>query len=341
MKVTAIIPNYNHAQYLPQRIESVLGQTLQDFEVLLLDDCSTDNSMNVIAQYATHDSRIRIIENEQNSGSTFKQWNKGIAMAKGDYVWIAESDDVSDRTFLQKLVGRLDADASVGLAYCQSWRIDQQGHSHGTWAPALAELDPKLWLKDFTMAGSELVHRFMAYSNIIPNASAVVMRRSVLPVVGPADETMKVAGDWAFWIRYLLTTNLAFIAEPLNYFRFHEHNVRSRTERDGTQLVEMAQVLNLIKQVIYPEPVIYQKAVSRMMERWLHGLVYYQMSLAKHQRFLQLMADTVPGFRWQLLRRFAGFLVYNRLGGTKMLIGDKLLGRARRLAGTQAAKQVQ
>src|ERR1700722_2974587 len=102
-KVSVIIPNYNHAPYLRQRIDTVLGQTLQDFELILMDDCSTDDSRSIIAEYA-NDPRIRIELNKKNSGGTFKQWKKGIALAQGEYVWIAESDDYSDRRFLEKLI---------------------------------------------------------------------------------------------------------------------------------------------------------------------------------------------------------------------------------------------
>jgi cellulose synthase/poly-beta-1,6-N-acetylglucosamine synthase-like glycosyltransferase len=336
-KVSIIVPNYNHARYLPERLDSVLNQSFADFEVLLMDDCSQDDSRRIIADYATRDPRIRVMLNDQNSGSTFKQWNKGIALTSGDYVWLAESDDVADLTFLEKLVQQLEAHPQAGLACCQSWRTDENGQKYGTWAPMLAELDATLWKSDFMLPGPELVRRFMVYSNIIPNASAVLMRRSALAAVGPAPETMRVAGDWMFWTRYLMTTSLVFVAEPLNYFRFHAQNVRSRTEQDGTQLLEMAQVFKLVTEVTTPEPHLYAQAIDRTMERWLHGLVYYQMSAERHQRFLQLMGEAVPGFRWRLLRRFGHFLVRNRLSGAKMLVGDKLLGRARQRA-AQAIK---
>src|SRR5438034_11203510 len=88
LTVSVIIPNYNHARYLRKRIESVLTQTYQDFEVILLDDCSTDESRSIIGEYRI-DPRVRIELNEQNSGNTFKQWNKGVGLARGTYVWIA------------------------------------------------------------------------------------------------------------------------------------------------------------------------------------------------------------------------------------------------------------
>src|SRR6202043_2352137 len=110
------------ARYLRQRVESVLGQTYQDFEVILLDDCSTDESQSILREYAA-DPRVRMEFNEKNSGSTFKQWNKGVRLARGEYVWIAESDDYAEPRLLERLVAVLDADPAVTLAYCQSWRI--------------------------------------------------------------------------------------------------------------------------------------------------------------------------------------------------------------------------
>jgi glycosyltransferase involved in cell wall biosynthesis len=329
-KVSVIIPNYNHADYLPARIDSVLQQTHQNLEVILMDDCSSDNSREIITRYAAQDARIRVVLNEQNSGSTFKQWNKGIALARGEYIWIAESDDVADSTFLEKFMVILDANPSVGLAYCQSWRIDGDGQKFGTWAPVTAELDATLWESNFVLPGSELVRRFMIHSNIIPNASAVVMRVSALAAVGPAPEDMRIAGDWVFWVRYMMTTNLAFIAEPLNYFRFHPHNVRSRTEQDGTQLLEIAKAMKFVRSLLMPEPVIFQRTIVQMIERWFRALVYYQMSLSRHRQFLKLMTAVEPRFKQHTAKKFLHFLVRNKFSGTKMLIGDKLLGRAQK-----------
>src|SRR5437899_5669846 len=101
-RVSVIVPNYNHARYLRKRIETVLAQTYQDFEVILLDDGSTDESREILSSYASG-SRVRAEFNERNSGPPFKQWNKGVGLAQGKYVWIAESDDYADPTVLERL----------------------------------------------------------------------------------------------------------------------------------------------------------------------------------------------------------------------------------------------
>ena len=98
--VSVIIPNYNHASFLKQRIDSVLNQTYPDFEVVILDDCSTDNSKSIIEQYRGHHKVNNIVYNNINSGSSFQQWKKGIDFAKGEWIWVAESDDYAHENLL-------------------------------------------------------------------------------------------------------------------------------------------------------------------------------------------------------------------------------------------------
>jgi glycosyltransferase involved in cell wall biosynthesis len=126
-EVTVITPNYNHARYLPRRLESILGQTFQDFELIILDNASTDNSREVIEWYAK-DPRVKTIFNAANNGSTFRQWSLGLGHARGEYVWFAESDDYAAPTLLETLVDRLDRHPNVGLAYCQSWVVDEDAN---------------------------------------------------------------------------------------------------------------------------------------------------------------------------------------------------------------------
>ena len=102
--VSVIIPNYNHARYLDERMQSVLGQTYQNIEVIILDDCSTDNSREVIERYRNDPKVTSIVYNDSNTGKPFQQWNKGIGLAAGDIIWLAESDDTCDAEMLERLV---------------------------------------------------------------------------------------------------------------------------------------------------------------------------------------------------------------------------------------------
>ena len=102
--VSIIIPNYNHADYLEERIRSILNQTYTNYEIIILDDRSTDNSIEIINKFRDNSHISNIIINEENSGSPFKQWFKGISLAKGDLIWIAECDDSCELCMLERLV---------------------------------------------------------------------------------------------------------------------------------------------------------------------------------------------------------------------------------------------
>ena len=122
--VSIIVPNYNHARFLPERLASIRNQTFKDYELIVLDDASSDQSLGVIrAELA--DIPHQLIINEQNSGSPCSQWLKGIEQAQGRYVWIAESDDSCSPDFLDMMVKVMDQGAS--LAYCRSQAINEQG----------------------------------------------------------------------------------------------------------------------------------------------------------------------------------------------------------------------
>ncbi|WP_052694924.1 glycosyltransferase family 2 protein [Hymenobacter sp. AT01-02] len=326
-KVTVIIPNYNHALYLPKRIDSVLGQTERDIEVILLDDCSPDNSREIIAHYAAQDKRIKVVLNEQNSGSTFRQWNKGCALATGEYIWIAESDDYADPRLLETLVARLEADPQVGIAYCMSISVDEKSQPVGNHYAYYEEVDAQRWAHDFTMPGIELVQRYMPFRCIIPNASAVVVRRSVIEQTGPADETMRLSGDWAYWSKILASSKVAFVAEPLNYFRQHTNNVRSKALVTGLALAEEAHILKFLQQFGPLDSAVYQKKIDSLLQRWFYGMVNYNITPKVHKEIYARLAQVDPHFARRFASAFSRFLFGNNMSGIRQFIGDKLLAR--------------
>lgn len=125
MNVSVIIPNYCHARFLNQRIDSVLNQTYRDYEVIILDDCSTDNSREIIESYRNHPKISHIVYNEKNSGSTFIQWEKGFELARGEYIWIAESDDVARSTFLEECMNAFSSYSDVSIVFSDCLFVDE------------------------------------------------------------------------------------------------------------------------------------------------------------------------------------------------------------------------
>jgi len=228
-KVSVIVPNYNHAPYLEKRFDTIFGQTYQDFEVIILDDCSTDNSREVLEKYRNHPKVSQFVYNEKNSGSTFKQWNKGVALAKGEYIWIAESDDEAELEFLQTLVPKLDENANVGIAFCQSLRIDEQSCIIDSMAGVIWGGQSRKYDKSFLMSGSDECADLMFLTNTIPNASGVLFRKMTFNLSGGACEYMRLCGDWLTWVQILLNSDLYFLSKPLNRFRMHKKTVRDST----------------------------------------------------------------------------------------------------------------
>jgi len=226
-KISAIVPNYNHARFLGERIDSILSQTFGDLELIILDDASTDGSHHVLAQYYAR-PRIRIVVNTKNTGAAFPQWNRGIALARGEYVWIAESDDSADPHFLERLLPLLDENPGAGLAYCQSRLINPEGVEIGNSLEWSSDLDPVRWQTDFLNSGADEIRKYLIVKNTIPNASAVLLRRSVLLQTMPVDTSYKLCGDWLHWGKILLRSDVAYTAMPLNHWRLDSSNSRSQ-----------------------------------------------------------------------------------------------------------------
>ncbi len=224
-KVSVIVPNYNHTPYLLQRIESILNQTYQDFELILLDDCSTDNSVEILKQYENHPKVSHLIINEQNSGNTFKQWDKGVQLAVGEWIWIAESDDWAESFMLEKLVDGFNSSNNIVISFCQSKRINAEGEETGDWKDWTDEFNTTLFNQDFTAPGKEYISRYLVKKNTIPNASAVVFRKQAYFQVKGVDKDIRYVSDWLLWLKLLLVGDIAFTAYPYNNFRYHDNSV--------------------------------------------------------------------------------------------------------------------
>jgi len=126
-RVTAIVPNYNYAHHLEARIRSILHQTHPILELIILDDASTDDSISVIHRILRElPQSTRAVINQQNSGSVSRQWLQGVEMSSGDFLWIAEADDLSEPGFLASVMPPFD-DPDVVMSYCESRQIAPDG----------------------------------------------------------------------------------------------------------------------------------------------------------------------------------------------------------------------
>lgn len=308
-KVSVIIPNYNHARFMEQRFRSVLDQTYQDFEIIYLDDASTDESEKVFALFAG-DPRIRGIRNRHNSGSTFHQWNKGVQEAKGEYIWLAESDDLADPRLLKTLVKRLDEQPRTTLAYCKSFVVHDDNSLHGHAEDELDVFDESHWKSDFVTDGREECARFLVQHNTILNASAVVFRRAAYLEAGGADTDFRLAGDWLMWIKILLRGDVSFCAEPLNYFRRHESSVRSTVGNSARRIIETYRVTEFALKAVEVAPPVRERVLDALADKWIKAVAPQENRAERrfNRAIYALAKGTDKRINQRLLKSLAAFI---------------------------------
>lgn len=226
--VSVIIPNYNHAIFLKERIESVLNQSYLNFEIIILDDVSTDNSKEIIMLYENNPHVSHIVFNEENSGSPFKQWKKGMELAKGELIWIAESDDSCEVTLLEKLVKEHLNNGNV-VTFCKSQRMDENGFKYETFHNEI---------KYGNWRGKDFIQQYLGKYNIIMNASSAIFDKKTALQVDTHYMRFKGSGDWLFWIEMVKNGSISYIDEALNFFRKHSTNTTEKSYSNGTNFVE-------------------------------------------------------------------------------------------------------
>jgi glycosyltransferase involved in cell wall biosynthesis/GT2 family glycosyltransferase len=240
-RVSVIVPNYNYEKYLPHRLESIIKQTYRPHEIIFLDDCSTDRSVEV-AQGLLGSAGIpfRIIRNTTNQG-VFRQWLRGMREAKGDLVWIAEADDYCERNFLEVLARAFD-DESMVLAYCQSKQVDKDGNVLAeTYLDYTSDISDTKWTRPYVREGPDEIRDTLVIKNTIPNVSAVVMKRSDLSEIEDRLTELQIAGDWLTYIHLLSRGKLSYWPESLNYHRRHDQGATI----GGDRIRHMREILSV------------------------------------------------------------------------------------------------
>jgi GT2 family glycosyltransferase len=241
--VSAIVPNYNHSRYLDERIGSILDQRVMPSEIIVVDDCSTDDSLAVVERWKRASPiPFTVVANDRNSGSTFGQWAKGLALAAFDLVWIAESDDTSSPHFLERLVSYF-ADDRLALAYTESRVIGADGQwLADSYRFYTESISPQKWLSAYVEEGPAEIDQALAIKNTIPNASAALFRSAVLARHLPSVTTFRYCGDWWAYIRCLEEGRIAYHPEALNAHRQSAGSVTNIGERDTVMLEEALRI---------------------------------------------------------------------------------------------------
>jgi hypothetical protein len=265
--VSVIVPAYCHRAFLPARVDSILSQSVSDIELIILDDASGDGTAEWL-RGQRFPVATRTLINNARIGSPVEQWSRGLEFAQGEFVWIAEADDLARREFLGTLLGSLAGDPTVGMALCQSAVIDKRGRiidSHRRWTE-------DAWAPGGVQNGSTAVVRALSVRNTIPNVSACLFRRSALQNRGWKQSNLRLCGDWHAYAWILRTYSVAYHAEELNLHRRHARSVRATIDRSWERVEEMYRVLAWLHEMFPEAADRLEEARTAQFDSFLHLL---------------------------------------------------------------------
>jgi glycosyltransferase involved in cell wall biosynthesis len=266
-KVSVIIPTYNSAQYVGAAVDSVLAQTFTDYETIVVDDGSTDETREVLQRYAR---RITYIYQENRERSAAR--NAGINASSGKYIAFLDADDLWMPHKIERQVAVLDENPTVALCYCQASYIDPNGSPVqflGSWI--YGDRESKMVVADKS-------RELMLGNVVFGGGSTPMVRRSLLEEVGLFDETLSYPEDWDLWIRLSRKGPFAYIPEPLACYRvygWHKVLVQQASER------LVAQHLRVIEKAV----ATWHGETDEQMELRAQamGMVYIRAALANYQ----------------------------------------------------------
>lgn len=249
-KVSVVVPNYNYGKYLKKRVDSILKQTYPIYELIILDDASTDGSVelakNIVLdlKLKNPEMRVKFVGNTKNSGKAMAQWKRGFELAEGDFVWIAEVDDLCSRHFLEEVMKRFD-DPEVVISYAESMVMNGAGiiiAPNFRWSRDKEKTGH--YKKSYVKEGFREIEEIMAIRCTIPNVSGVVFRKEAVKLkdLEKAIGFVQV-GDWYLYLKILEKGKIAYNKKALNKFRIHGGSATERGEVHYKEVVEIHKIL--------------------------------------------------------------------------------------------------
>jgi len=270
-KVSIIVPNFNHAKYLPERLESIYGQTYSNIEVILLDDCSNDDSVAILNDYAKRYPLKTICRfNDVNSGQIFNQWKQGLELATGELVWIAESDDYCSENLLEELV-RYFQNQAVMLAFARTKFVrGTQPVEFWTSEEYLSDLNIDSWEQPFVKSAHMLVKSGWVVKNLIPNASGALFRNpgKINLLTHPEWLNLRMCGDWVFYLSIIRGGLVAYSPNATNYYRQHPLNTSVNAQKEELYYREHQVVAKYLAVLYQLERADLEKQEKHLYRHW-------------------------------------------------------------------------
>jgi len=253
-KVSVCIPVYNGAKYLGEAINSTLNQTFSDFELIIVDDCSTDGSDLIVSTFS--DNRLRFFKNPTRLGLA-QNWNRCLEVSRGEYVYIFHQDDVMLSQNLEKKVRVLDQNPSVGLVFSQAQVVDSQRDPIRKYS--------ENGVRDGVLPGLRFFEQFFLQPNVICCPS-VLVRKSCYEKLGGFDKRLSFACDCEMWMRISLFFDIAYLDETLLNYREHDEN-ESRNFYDHVSNLKENFLYRILLLDKFPQQVPSSEDVRRRIQR--------------------------------------------------------------------------
>ena len=218
--ITVFTPNYNKAEYLPETIESILNQTCSNFEYIIIDDCSSDKSWEIINRYAEKDNRIKAFRNETNL-KIVETRNKGfeLSSSQSKYFAIIDSDDVALPDRLETQITFLENNLEYGLVGSNIIIIDQDSREIGKREYALSDIEIR-----------KKITRLNPFAQ-----SSIILRKEVIQEIGLYDVQWNVCQDYDYWLRVGMDWKLQNLETPLIKYRLSSTQVKKTHLKDTIQ----------------------------------------------------------------------------------------------------------
>lgn len=226
-KVSVIVRCHNHARFLRRRLQSIYHQTYSNFEVILLDDASTDESQAILEEYQQLYPNITVCAfNERNSGRVLDQWRHGFTLAQGDLIWIAESDEYCSENLLAELV-KYFMNEAVMLAYCEGISVEKEGVEPARNSGCIEDSISESCREPFVVSAHRLINEVWAVTNIVSSVGSAVFRHpGKLELLNNQNwQQMKICGDWIFFLHLIRGGLVAYSPNASNYYRRSQSDI--------------------------------------------------------------------------------------------------------------------
>lgn len=251
IKISVVVPNYNYSNYLYQRVYSILNQNYKIHELIILDDASKDNSLFYIKQIEQKISEfvnVKVVVNDINSGNAFNQWQKGINLATGDYVWVAEADDYAKKNFLNEVVSPLKKNNNIVISYADTGFIDSNGYiTKNSLVDQIDILKTNHWNASYVNKGISEINCYSYLNCTIPNVSGTIIKKGNYDEIFESAKKFHQSGDWFTYLNILNLGDISFINKTLNYYRVHGNNI-SQTFDKKAHILEIQRIYKFVKE---------------------------------------------------------------------------------------------